>query len=86
MHCLGEQVSAAEPTERTETTTPGTAIRRLTEENYLLTKRIETLGHRINDLTDDLTAERRAARYALQPGEGPGLHRSIPQHSSTATP
>ena len=36
-------------------------MRQLTEENRLLRQQLETQGHRINDLTDELTAERRSA-------------------------
>lgn len=60
-HCLGEQVETAERTgEHKSRTTENLETERLREENKLLNHQIETLGHRINDLVDDLTAERRA--------------------------
>lgn len=60
--CLGRQLRAAEPTGGNEqATSQSLEVRRLTEENCLLNQQVKTLNHRINDLTDDLIAERRAS-------------------------
>lgn len=60
-HCLGAQIETAEGTcDHSSRITEILQIERLREENQLLNQQIETLGHRINDLVDDLTAERRA--------------------------
>ncbi|WP_284750845.1 DUF6262 family protein [Arthrobacter sp. efr-133-R2A-120] len=58
--CLGKQVDALAGSENPQT---ATALEndRLTTENRLLRARIEALGHRVNDLQDDLAAERRSA-------------------------
>jgi hypothetical protein len=59
-YCLGEKVHAAEQTEEHEATAARSLeIKRLGEQNRLLSQQVETLSHRISDLTDDLTAERR---------------------------
>jgi cell division protein FtsB len=57
--CLGKQVDALAESENPQT---ATALEndRLTTENRLLHARIEALKHRVNDLQDDLTAERRS--------------------------
>ena len=61
-HCLGEQVCAADPTEETSpTTAENLEFERLTTKNRLLNEQVTTLSHRIEDLLDDLTAERRGA-------------------------
>ncbi|ALO66675.1 hypothetical protein AS189_09435 [Arthrobacter alpinus] len=59
-HCLGEQICAADPAEETSlTTAENLELEGLTENNRLLTQQVKTLSHRIDDLLDDLTAERR---------------------------
>ncbi len=59
-HCLGKQLRTAEPTEDTDSApTKNLEIERLSEKNRLLNQQVRTLSHRIDDLLDDLTAERR---------------------------
>lgn len=59
-HCLGEQIRAKDPTdEASPTTGENLELERLTEKNRFLNQQVTTLGHRIEDLLDDLTAERR---------------------------
>ena len=59
-HCLGEQIRTAEPTEDSPSTTAeNSEIERLGEKNRILNQQVTTLNHRIDDLLDDLTAERR---------------------------
>lgn len=59
--CLGRQIRAAETAEgNDELTAESLEVRRIAEENRLLNQEIKTLSQRINDLTDDLIAERRA--------------------------
>ncbi|ALE91166.1 hypothetical protein AOC05_00305 [Arthrobacter alpinus] len=58
-HCLGEQIRTAFPTEAPSTTAENLEIERLREKNRLLNQQVTTFNHRIDDLLDDLTAERR---------------------------
>lgn len=61
-NCLGEQVCAAEPPEEiSSATAKSLELERLNENNRLLNQQVATLSHRIDDLLDDLTAERRGA-------------------------
>lgn len=61
-HCLGKQVQAAERSEEGQAATAKSLeIERLSAANRLLRRRVDTLGQRVDDLTDDLTAERRSA-------------------------
>lgn len=60
-HCLGEQLSSRVRTDPADPDSQSDQTHQMTEENQSLHQRIEALTHRISDLTDDLTAERRAA-------------------------
>lgn len=61
-HCLGEQILASSQTEGSMAAAAQDAeTRQLAEENRLLRQQLETQGHRISDLTDELIAERRSA-------------------------
>lgn len=59
--CLGEQVEEAEKAEEAKNSSAASIashVEQLTEENHTLTEQLKTMSHRINDLLDDLTAER----------------------------
>ncbi|MGN5732200.1 DUF6262 family protein [Arthrobacter psychrochitiniphilus] len=58
-YCLGEQVCAADPTEQAPMTAENLEVERLTEKNRHLNQQVTTLSRRVEDLLDDLTAERR---------------------------
>ncbi|KHL04300.1 DUF6262 family protein [Sinomonas humi] len=59
--CLGDKVSAADARPQHDSAVAQKRmIEQLTEQNRFLTRQAEALSHQIKDLTDDLTAERRA--------------------------
>jgi hypothetical protein len=61
--CLGEQIETATRAKDPDATrTTAAEKEHATEENRILRGQVEVLEHRVNDLLDDLTAERRGAR------------------------
>lgn len=59
--CLGEKVAAAdEQRQHDSSAEQNQTIRQLTDENRFLARHVEVLHQQVRDLTDDLTAERRA--------------------------
>lgn len=60
--CLGNKVVAADAQNHHDSAVEQKQmIEQVTEKNRFLTRQVEALNHQIRDLTDDLTAERRAA-------------------------
>jgi hypothetical protein len=67
-YCLGEQLHRQEADKARESiSADGRRVHLLTEENRSLKQRIEVLSLQVNDLIDDLTAERRAGMGSLSP-------------------
>jgi hypothetical protein len=60
-HCLGQKLESQSPASEDKNPEAGPRMDQLTEENRSLTREVAALNHRINDLVDDLAAERRAA-------------------------